>query len=129
MEMGRYATLCYNIRCPNTVLSQIAPLHFLILTCTKNLDWNFSFVEYRQICLQVPYHSLSWCKNWLGSKVNITRAPQVSTLWNCSMTRFLGIIISIFLDLSSSSYLYVCTFYSPQNQTILKIDQSAQEAT
>lgn len=29
------------------------------------------------ICLQVPYHSLSWCKNWLGSKVNITRAPQV----------------------------------------------------
>ncbi|GER24952.1 phosphatidylcholine-sterol acyltransferase, partial [Striga asiatica] len=26
----------------------------------------------------VPYHSLSWCKNWLGSKVNITRAPQVS---------------------------------------------------
>ncbi|KAK6164428.1 hypothetical protein DH2020_001292 [Rehmannia glutinosa] len=24
----------------------------------------------------VPYHSLSWCKNWLGSKVNITRAPQ-----------------------------------------------------
>lgn len=27
--------------------------------------------------LQVPYHSLSWCKNWLGPKVNITRAPQV----------------------------------------------------
>ncbi|KAE9460748.1 hypothetical protein C3L33_07369, partial [Rhododendron williamsianum] len=25
---------------------------------------------------QVPYHSLSWCKNWLGPKVNITRAPQ-----------------------------------------------------
>ncbi|KAG8370828.1 hypothetical protein BUALT_Bualt13G0024000 [Buddleja alternifolia] len=25
----------------------------------------------------VPYHSLSWCKNWLGSKVNITRAPQL----------------------------------------------------
>ncbi|KAM7259786.1 hypothetical protein ACFE04_015527 [Oxalis oulophora] len=24
----------------------------------------------------VPYHSLSWCKNWLGQKVNITRAPQ-----------------------------------------------------
>lgn len=24
----------------------------------------------------VPYHSLSWCKSWLGSKVNITRAPQ-----------------------------------------------------
>ncbi|KAH9729191.1 phospholipid--sterol O-acyltransferase [Citrus sinensis] len=24
----------------------------------------------------VPYHSLSWCKNWLGPKVNITRAPQ-----------------------------------------------------
>ncbi|XP_042513162.1 phospholipid--sterol O-acyltransferase [Macadamia integrifolia] len=24
----------------------------------------------------VPYHSLSWCKTWLGSKVNITRAPQ-----------------------------------------------------
>ncbi|XP_062148856.1 phospholipid--sterol O-acyltransferase isoform X2 [Alnus glutinosa] len=24
----------------------------------------------------VPYHSLSWCKNWLGSQVNITRAPQ-----------------------------------------------------
>ncbi|XVE77959.1 hypothetical protein DITRI_Ditri13aG0106000 [Diplodiscus trichospermus] len=24
----------------------------------------------------VPYHSLSWCKNWLGSRVNITRAPQ-----------------------------------------------------
>lgn len=24
----------------------------------------------------VPYNSLSWCKNWLGSKVNITRAPQ-----------------------------------------------------
>ncbi|XP_051141912.1 phospholipid--sterol O-acyltransferase isoform X1 [Andrographis paniculata] len=24
----------------------------------------------------VPYHSLSWCKNWLGSEVNITRAPQ-----------------------------------------------------
>ncbi|XP_057965162.1 phospholipid--sterol O-acyltransferase [Malania oleifera] len=23
----------------------------------------------------VPYHSLSWCKNWLGPKVNITRAP------------------------------------------------------
>lgn len=26
---------------------------------------------------QVPYHSLSWCKTWLGPKVNITRAPQV----------------------------------------------------
>ncbi|KAE9621891.1 hypothetical protein Lal_00032827 [Lupinus albus] len=25
----------------------------------------------------VPYHSLAWCKNWLGPKVNITRAPQV----------------------------------------------------
>lgn len=25
----------------------------------------------------VPYHSLSWCKTWLGSKVNITRAPQL----------------------------------------------------
>ncbi|XP_047265265.1 phospholipid--sterol O-acyltransferase isoform X3 [Capsicum annuum] len=24
----------------------------------------------------VPYHSLSWCKNWLGAKVNITRTPQ-----------------------------------------------------
>ncbi|XP_068662865.1 phospholipid--sterol O-acyltransferase isoform X1 [Aristolochia californica] len=24
----------------------------------------------------VPYNSLSWCKTWLGSKVNITRAPQ-----------------------------------------------------
>ncbi|XP_078448286.1 phospholipid sterol acyl transferase 1 isoform X2 [Wolffia australiana] len=24
----------------------------------------------------VPYTSLSWCKTWLGSKVNITRAPQ-----------------------------------------------------
>uniref|UniRef100_A0A1D1YKQ7 Phospholipid--sterol O-acyltransferase n=1 Tax=Anthurium amnicola TaxID=1678845 RepID=A0A1D1YKQ7_9ARAE len=24
----------------------------------------------------VPYDSLSWCKTWLGSKVNITRAPQ-----------------------------------------------------
>ncbi|KAL6217585.1 hypothetical protein ACLB2K_010802 [Fragaria x ananassa] len=24
----------------------------------------------------VPYHSLSWCKNWLGPKVNITRSPQ-----------------------------------------------------
>ncbi|KAK9087571.1 hypothetical protein Syun_029965 [Stephania yunnanensis] len=24
----------------------------------------------------VPYHSLSWCKTWLGSKVNITRTPQ-----------------------------------------------------
>ncbi|XP_059433222.1 phospholipid--sterol O-acyltransferase isoform X3 [Corylus avellana] len=24
----------------------------------------------------VPYHSLSSCKNWLGSQVNITRAPQ-----------------------------------------------------
>ncbi|KAL0732294.1 hypothetical protein Bca4012_008503 [Brassica carinata] len=24
----------------------------------------------------VPYHSLSWCKNWLGPKVNITMAPQ-----------------------------------------------------
>ncbi|XP_022758482.1 phospholipid--sterol O-acyltransferase-like isoform X2 [Durio zibethinus] len=24
----------------------------------------------------VPYHSLSWCKNWLGPRVNITRAPQ-----------------------------------------------------
>ncbi|XP_017985177.1 PREDICTED: phospholipid--sterol O-acyltransferase isoform X2 [Theobroma cacao] len=24
----------------------------------------------------VPYHSLSWCKNWLGQRVNITRAPQ-----------------------------------------------------
>ncbi|KAM6565070.1 hypothetical protein CsatB_025068 [Cannabis sativa] len=24
----------------------------------------------------VPYHSLSWCKNWLGPKVNITRTPQ-----------------------------------------------------
>ncbi|KAI0528997.1 hypothetical protein KFK09_001542 [Dendrobium nobile] len=25
----------------------------------------------------VPYNSLSWCKTWLGSKVNITRAPQL----------------------------------------------------
>ncbi|PKA55671.1 Phospholipid--sterol O-acyltransferase [Apostasia shenzhenica] len=25
----------------------------------------------------VPYHSLSWCKTWLGDKVNITRAPQL----------------------------------------------------
>ncbi|CAD6249013.1 unnamed protein product [Miscanthus lutarioriparius] len=24
----------------------------------------------------VSYNSLSWCKNWLGAKVNITRAPQ-----------------------------------------------------
>lgn len=24
----------------------------------------------------VPYNSLSWCKNWLGPRVNITRAPQ-----------------------------------------------------
>ncbi|XP_031484121.1 phospholipid--sterol O-acyltransferase isoform X2 [Nymphaea colorata] len=24
----------------------------------------------------VPYHSLSWCKSWLGPRVNITRAPQ-----------------------------------------------------
>ncbi|CAO2824331.1 unnamed protein product [Amaranthus hypochondriacus] len=24
----------------------------------------------------VAYHSLSWCKNWLGPRVNITRAPQ-----------------------------------------------------
>ncbi|WOK95390.1 phospholipid--sterol O-acyltransferase [Canna indica] len=24
----------------------------------------------------VPYHSLAWCKTWLGSKVNITRTPQ-----------------------------------------------------
>uniref|UniRef100_A0A164Z3F9 Phospholipid--sterol O-acyltransferase n=1 Tax=Daucus carota subsp. sativus TaxID=79200 RepID=A0A164Z3F9_DAUCS len=24
----------------------------------------------------VPYNSLSWCKTWLGPKVNITRAPQ-----------------------------------------------------
>lgn len=24
----------------------------------------------------VPYHSLSWCKNWLGASVNITRTPQ-----------------------------------------------------
>lgn len=24
----------------------------------------------------VPYYSLSWCKNWLGPKVNLTRAPQ-----------------------------------------------------
>ncbi|KAJ0113187.1 hypothetical protein Patl1_01731 [Pistacia atlantica] len=24
----------------------------------------------------VPYNSLSWCKSWLGPKVNITRAPQ-----------------------------------------------------
>ncbi|CAA7391394.1 unnamed protein product [Spirodela intermedia] len=24
----------------------------------------------------VPYNSLSWCKTWLGTKVNITRAPQ-----------------------------------------------------
>ncbi|KAL3328601.1 hypothetical protein AABB24_035971 [Solanum stoloniferum] len=24
----------------------------------------------------VPYNSLSWCKNWLGPKVNITRTPQ-----------------------------------------------------
>ncbi|XP_057246940.1 phospholipid--sterol O-acyltransferase isoform X3 [Beta vulgaris subsp. vulgaris] len=24
----------------------------------------------------VSYHSLSWCKNWLGQKVNITRTPQ-----------------------------------------------------
>lgn len=24
----------------------------------------------------VSYHSLSWCKNWLGPKVNITRTPQ-----------------------------------------------------
>ncbi|KAJ7543177.1 hypothetical protein O6H91_09G028100 [Diphasiastrum complanatum] len=24
----------------------------------------------------VPYHSLSWCKTWLGSHVNITRIPQ-----------------------------------------------------
>lgn len=27
--------------------------------------------------LQVSYHSLSWCKNWLGHRINITRAPQV----------------------------------------------------
>ncbi|KAI4301061.1 hypothetical protein L6164_034378 [Bauhinia variegata] len=25
---------------------------------------------------RVPYNSLAWCKNWLGPKVNITRAPQ-----------------------------------------------------
>ncbi|XP_062220698.1 phospholipid--sterol O-acyltransferase isoform X2 [Phragmites australis] len=25
---------------------------------------------------QVSYNSLSWCKNWLGPKLNITRAPQ-----------------------------------------------------
>ncbi|KAJ1692390.1 hypothetical protein LUZ63_009088 [Rhynchospora breviuscula] len=24
----------------------------------------------------VPYNSLSWCKKWIGPKVNITRAPQ-----------------------------------------------------
>ncbi|XP_048126925.1 phospholipid--sterol O-acyltransferase isoform X1 [Rhodamnia argentea] len=24
----------------------------------------------------VSYHSLSWCKNWLGHRINITRAPQ-----------------------------------------------------
>ncbi|MQL92823.1 hypothetical protein Taro_025465, partial [Colocasia esculenta] len=24
----------------------------------------------------VPYNSLSWCKTWLGPKVNITQAPQ-----------------------------------------------------
>lgn len=29
------------------------------------------------IHLQVSYHSLSWCKNWLGHRINITRAPQV----------------------------------------------------
>ncbi|XP_051141914.1 phospholipid--sterol O-acyltransferase isoform X3 [Andrographis paniculata] len=28
----------------------------------------------------VPYHSLSWCKNWLGSEVNITRAPQIQNI-------------------------------------------------
>ncbi|XP_024532484.1 phospholipid--sterol O-acyltransferase [Selaginella moellendorffii] len=26
----------------------------------------------------VPYHSLSWCKRWLGPRVNITRAPQTA---------------------------------------------------
>lgn len=30
---------------------------------------------------QVSYNSLSWCKNWLGPKVNITRAPQVFLLF------------------------------------------------
>ena len=24
----------------------------------------------------VPYFSLSWCKQWLGPRVNITRSPQ-----------------------------------------------------
>ncbi|XP_020531050.1 phospholipid--sterol O-acyltransferase isoform X1 [Amborella trichopoda] len=24
----------------------------------------------------VPYHSLSWCKTWLGNRVNVTRSPQ-----------------------------------------------------
>ncbi|KAG6542404.1 hypothetical protein Mapa_016233 [Marchantia paleacea] len=33
---------------------------------------------YRQASgdLTVPYHSLSYCKNWLGPRVNITRTPQ-----------------------------------------------------
>lgn len=26
----------------------------------------------------VPYHSLSWCKTWLGPQVNITRTPQAA---------------------------------------------------
>ncbi|KAL0865624.1 hypothetical protein Bca101_044742 [Brassica carinata] len=35
----------------------------------------------------VPYHSLSWCKNWLGPKVNITMAPQHGSDIIANMTK------------------------------------------
>ncbi|KAF5187671.1 hypothetical protein FRX31_022742 [Thalictrum thalictroides] len=44
----------------------------------------------------IPYNSLSWCKTWLGSKVYITRAPQVEQPVNDDYGRGLVLALSYF---------------------------------
>lgn len=58
----------------------------------------FSLIYVYVYMLQVTYNSLSWCKTWMGSKVNITRAPQVllASAQNIKMNSYSIILIQEF---------------------------------
>lgn len=73
VEMRRYDQENEHLQC--------VPVHIYIFKQRSSLlQYGMYILDLNLIngtCLQVPYNSLSWCKNWLGPRVNITRAPQV----------------------------------------------------
>jgi hypothetical protein len=60
---------------------------------------------------QVSYNSLSWCKNWLGPKVNITRAPQVFIFFLSHKKRFSSSFLLIGVIHHGVPCLLVYLFY------------------